>query len=82
MILSGDPKRVGIVGFFVRQRPYKLRVTQRMRFTETVVLKLMKIFTRLEEMYRGKTPEYKAQLKKFQDSVTQLSAAGEAKQHG
>ncbi len=44
-------------------------------------VKLMKIFTRLEEMYRGKTPEYKAQLKKFQDSVTQLSAAVEAKQH-
>jgi hypothetical protein len=44
-------------------------------------VKLMKIFTRLEEMYRGKTPEYKAQLKKFQDSVTQLSTAVEAKQH-
>ncbi|MBA4019956.1 MAG: hypothetical protein C0483_22550 [Pirellula sp.] len=41
--------------------------------------KLMKVFTRLEEMYRGKQPEYREQLAKFQNSVTALSAAVDQK---
>ena len=38
-------------------------------------VKLLKTFTRLEEMYRGKRPEYRAQLAKFQDSVSAISKA-------
>ena len=38
-------------------------------------IKLLKTFTRLEEMYRGKRPEYRAQLTKFQDSITAISKA-------
>ena len=38
-------------------------------------VKLLKTFTRLEEMYRGKRPEYRAQLTKFQDSISALSKA-------
>ena len=43
--------------------------------------KLMKVFTRLEEMYRAKQPEYREQLVKFQDSVTALSRSVEQKKH-
>lgn len=38
-------------------------------------VKLLKTFTRLEEMYRGKRPEYRAQLTKFQESVSAISKA-------
>ena len=44
-------------------------------------VKLMKTFTRLEEMYRGKRPEYKAQLTKFQTSISELTTTVEAKDY-
>lgn len=42
-------------------------------------VKLMHVFTRLEEMYRAKRPEYQEQFTKFRDSVTALTAAIEKK---
>lgn len=44
-------------------------------------VKLMKTFTRLEEMYRSKQPGYAEQLTKFQESVAQLSQATDDKNH-
>ena len=44
-------------------------------------VKLMKVFTRLEEMYRAKQPEYHEQLTKFQNSVAGLSKSVEEKNH-
>jgi len=44
-------------------------------------VKLMRIFTRLEEMYGGKQPGYREQLLKFQNSVTALSTSVEEKNH-
>ena len=44
-------------------------------------VKLMKTFTKLEEMYRGKKPEYKSQLSKFQESVNDLTASINAKNY-
>lgn len=34
---------------------------------------LMQVFTRLEEMYRAKKPEYQTQLTKFRESITALT---------
>ncbi len=42
-------------------------------------VKLMQVFTRLEEMYRAKSPEYQDQLTKFRTSVTALSKSIEEK---
>jgi hypothetical protein len=42
-------------------------------------VKLMQVFTRLEEMYRAKTPGYQEQLTKFRNSVTALSKSVEEK---
>ena len=44
-------------------------------------VKLMRVFTRLEEMYRSKQPEYAEQLTKFQNAVADLSKATDAKDH-
>lgn len=38
-------------------------------------VKLMQVFTRLEEMYRGKQPKYQEQFAKFRDSLGSLSKA-------
>jgi len=44
-------------------------------------VKLMRIFTRLEEMYGGKQPGYREQLVNFQNSVAALSTSVEEKNH-
>jgi hypothetical protein len=44
-------------------------------------VKLMKVFTRLEEMYSAKQPGYREQLTKFQTSVAALTTSVEAKNH-
>lgn len=44
-------------------------------------VKLMKTFTRLEEMYRSKLPGYGEQLTKFQHAVTDLAKASDDKNH-
>lgn len=44
-------------------------------------VKLMKTFTHLEEMFRGRRPGYEDQLKKFQASVADLSQAIDEKNH-
>lgn len=36
-------------------------------------VKLMQVFTRLEEMYRAKQPDYQEQFGKFRDSLSSLS---------
>ncbi|MBN8626887.1 MAG: cytochrome c [Planctomycetes bacterium] len=38
-------------------------------------VKLMQVFTRLEAMYRSKTPDYQEQLKKFQAALSTMSKA-------
>jgi hypothetical protein len=40
-------------------------------------VKLMRVFTRLEEMYRAKSSDYQEQLTKFTTAVTELSKAAE-----
>lgn len=44
--------------------------------------KLMKTFTRLEQLYQGKNPEYAVQLKEFQATTTALSSAIDEKKLG
>ncbi len=44
-------------------------------------VKLMKTFTRLEEMLRSKKPGYREQLDHFEDAVAELSTAVDAEDH-
>ncbi len=44
-------------------------------------VKLMKTYTRLEEMLRSKKPGYREQLDHFEDALDQLSTAVDAEDH-
>lgn len=44
-------------------------------------VKLMKTYTRLEEMLRSKKPGYREQLDHFEDALTELSTAVDAEDH-
>lgn len=44
-------------------------------------VKLMEVFTRLEEMYRAKRPDYQDQLAKFKSSLSMMSKAVEQTDH-
>lgn len=45
-------------------------------------VKLIKAYTRLEEMLRSKKPGYREQLDHFEDALTELSTAVDAEDHG